>query len=128
MTGLLTLALLVVCAKWLFAFLLFAFYYGHDYGTASLIAVGLSQISEFSFVLASHGRSMGIISREAYFLMLGTTALTFLSTPFLWRLSTYLLPPNPPPHADLSDPAEDAAASPPQLVRSRGRDSLNLNV
>lgn len=50
------------------------------------VAIGLSQISEFSFVVASRGKKHGIISRESYFLILGTTALTLLLTPLLFKL------------------------------------------
>ena len=57
--GLLFLTATVVLMKYASAFSLFAFYYRYDYGSASLVALGLSQISEFSFVLASHGRQLG---------------------------------------------------------------------
>ena len=120
---------MVVSAKYLTALALFRFYFGYDWPSASLVALGLSQVdptsspggtypyspkpsaptsdwclpiptlltvslqvSEFAFVLASHGRQMGMISREGYFLLLGTTALSFLSTPILWKISKRLLP------------------------------------
>jgi len=116
--GLMTLTALVVTVKYSGTFMLFAFYYRFDYPSASLVALGLSQISEFSFVLASHGRQLGIISREAYFLLLGTTALSFLSTPFLWRLSKRLLPPPTEYHVNPSDeecPADSHPAIDPKF-------------
>lgn len=53
---------------------------------AALIAgLGLAQIGEFSFVLASEGRSLGLVSRQVYLLILGTTAVTLVLTPFVLR-------------------------------------------
>ncbi|XP_078694438.1 transmembrane and coiled-coil domain-containing protein 3-like isoform X1 [Branchiostoma floridae x Branchiostoma belcheri] len=40
-----------------------------------LVAAGLAQVSEFSFVLGSRARRLGIISREVYLLVLGVTTL-----------------------------------------------------
>ncbi len=54
--------------------------------TALIAGIGLAQIGEFSFVLASEGQSMGLVSRRVYLLILGTTAVTLVLTPFLLRL------------------------------------------
>lgn len=54
---------------------------------AFTVAIGLSQISEFSFVVASRGKKHGIISRESYFLVLGTATITLLVTPILFKLA-----------------------------------------
>jgi CPA2 family monovalent cation:H+ antiporter-2 len=54
--------------------------------TALLTGLGLAQIGEFSFVLASEGRSLGLVSRHVYLLILGTTAVTLVLTPFVLRL------------------------------------------
>ncbi|KNC80754.1 hypothetical protein, variant [Sphaeroforma arctica JP610] len=51
---------------------------------AALASLGLSQISEFAFILASRGKTLKIISREVYFLILGTTTLTLLFVPLLF--------------------------------------------
>lgn len=51
--------------------------------TALIVGLGLSQIGEFSFVLASEGRALGLVSRHIYLLILGTTAVTLVLTPFL---------------------------------------------
>ncbi|AFY65534.1 cation:proton antiporter [Geitlerinema sp. PCC 7407] len=53
--------------------------------TALIAGVGLAQIGEFSFVLASEGQSLGLVSRRVYMLILGTTAVTLLLTPFVLR-------------------------------------------
>ena len=54
--------------------------------TALVVGLGLAQIGEFSFVLASEGRSLGLVSQRVYMLILGTTAVTLVFTPFVLRL------------------------------------------
>jgi monovalent cation:H+ antiporter-2, CPA2 family len=54
--------------------------------TAIIAGVGLAQIGEFSFVLASEGQALGLVSRRVYLLILGTTAVTLVITPFVLRL------------------------------------------
>lgn len=58
--------------------------------TSLLVGLGLAQIGEFSFVLASEGQVMGLVSRRVYLLILGTTAVTLVLTPFLLQLVPYL--------------------------------------
>ncbi|MEA5570272.1 cation:proton antiporter [Calothrix sp. UHCC 0171] len=55
--------------------------------TAIIAGVGLAQIGEFSFVLASEGQALGLVSRKVYLLILGTTAVTLVITPFVLRLA-----------------------------------------
>ena len=54
--------------------------------TALIVGLGLAQIGEFSFVLASEGQAMGLVSHRVYLLILGTTAVTLVLTPFVLRL------------------------------------------
>lgn len=54
--------------------------------TALITGLGLAQIGEFSFVLASEGQALGLVSRRVYLLILGTTAVTLVLTPFVLRL------------------------------------------
>ncbi len=54
--------------------------------TALIAGFGLAQIGEFSFVLASEGQALGLVSRHVYLLTLGTTAVTLVLTPFVLRL------------------------------------------
>ena len=54
--------------------------------TAIIVGLGLTQIGEFSFVLASEGQALGLVSRRVYLLILGTTAVTLVVTPFILRL------------------------------------------
>ena len=58
--------------------------------TAIIAGLGLAQIGEFSFVLASEGQSLGLVSRRVYLLILGTTAVTLVLTPFVLRLVPFL--------------------------------------
>jgi CPA2 family monovalent cation:H+ antiporter-2 len=53
--------------------------------TALIVGLGLAQIGEFSFVLASKGQILGLVSRRVYLLILGTTAVTLVVTPFVLR-------------------------------------------
>ncbi|GAC1459942.1 MAG: hypothetical protein NVSMB70_05190 [Chamaesiphon sp.] len=54
--------------------------------TALIAGLGLAQIGEFSFVLASKGQVLGLVSRRVYLLILGTTAVTLVLTPFVMQL------------------------------------------
>ncbi len=58
--------------------------------TALIAGLGLAQIGEFSFVLASEGQALGLVSRQIYLLILGTTAVTLIVTPFVLRLVPFL--------------------------------------
>jgi monovalent cation:H+ antiporter-2, CPA2 family len=60
--------------------------FGYPLKTALISGLGLAQIGEFSFVLASEGQSLGLVSRRVYLLILGTTAVTLVLTPFVLRL------------------------------------------
>jgi monovalent cation:H+ antiporter-2, CPA2 family len=57
--------------------------FGYSWKTALFTGVGLAQIGEFSFVLASEGQSLGLVSKQVYMLILGTTAVTLVVTPFV---------------------------------------------
>ena len=63
----------------------------YPWKTALMVGLGLAQIGEFSFVLASEGLSMGLVSRRVYLLILGTTAVTLVLTPFVLRLVPKIL-------------------------------------
>jgi monovalent cation:H+ antiporter-2, CPA2 family len=58
--------------------------------TALIVGLGLAQIGEFSFVLASEGRALGLVSQRIYLLTLGTTAVTLIITPFVLRFVPFL--------------------------------------
>ncbi|MGE5656120.1 MAG: cation:proton antiporter [Actinomycetota bacterium] len=65
--------------------------FGYPLKTALICGLGLAQIGEFSFVLASAGQAMGLVSRRVYLLIVGTAAVTLVLTPFLLRLMPQLL-------------------------------------
>lgn len=60
--------------------------FGYPLKTSLIVGLGLAQIGEFSFVLASKGQVLGLVSRRVYLLILGTTAVTLVLTPFVLRL------------------------------------------
>ena len=49
--------------------------FGYSLKTSLIVGLGLAQIGEFSFVLASKGQVLGLVSRRVYLLILGTTAV-----------------------------------------------------
>ncbi|ACK71370.1 sodium/hydrogen exchanger [Gloeothece citriformis PCC 7424] len=53
--------------------------------TSLIAGLGLAQIGEFSFVLASEGQRLELVSQKVYSIILGTTAVTLLLTPFILR-------------------------------------------
>lgn len=59
----------------------------HSLCTSTPIPTPSPKVSEFSFVLASRGKRMGVISRPMYYLLLSVTALTLLQAPLLWKLA-----------------------------------------
>ncbi len=63
----------------------------YPWKTALIAGLGLTQIGEFSFVLASEGQALGLVSHQVYLLILGTTAVTLVVTPFLLKLVPQLL-------------------------------------
>jgi CPA2 family monovalent cation:H+ antiporter-2 len=62
----------------------------YPWKTALIAGLGLAQIGEFSFVLASEGRVLGLVSQRVYLLILGTTAVTLVLTPFVLRLVPFI--------------------------------------
>lgn len=54
---------------------------------ACMVSVGLSQVSEFAFVLSSRAKSLGIIQKESYYVMVGITSVSLMLTPFLWQVA-----------------------------------------
>ncbi len=63
----------------------------YNWKTAFITGLGLAQIGEFSFVLASEGLNLGLVSRRIYLLILGTTAVTLILTPFVLQFAPKLL-------------------------------------
>ncbi len=58
---------------------------GRSLTTALLLAAGLAQIGEFSFILAGLGIDLGLMPERARDLVLGTSILTIFLNPFLFQ-------------------------------------------
>lgn len=86
-------------------------------------ALTMSQIGEFSFLLAQLGRGIGAIGEQLYALVVATTVLTMLLTPYLARLA-------PPiygrwsklrPKVRVPEPEEVASAAQHVVIAGGGR-------
>jgi CPA2 family monovalent cation:H+ antiporter-2 len=58
---------------------------GNDGKTSLRVGMGLAQIGEFSFIIATLGLSLGVISHFLYPVVVATSVLTTLLTPYLIR-------------------------------------------
>ncbi|CAN7047616.1 unnamed protein product, partial [Brassica rapa subsp. trilocularis] len=56
------------------------------YYLALTVGMSLAQIGEFAFVLLSRASNLHLIESKLYLLLLGTTALSLVTTPFLLKL------------------------------------------
>jgi len=64
---------------------------GFPLKTSLTVGLGINQIGEFSFVLAGVAQDENLFSDRLYDLVVGTTAVTLLITPFLLRSVPYWL-------------------------------------
>lgn len=64
---------------------------GYKPATALMVGLGLSQIGEFSFIIASLGESTGVTSSFLYPITVSVSAITTLTTPFLMRGSPHII-------------------------------------
>src|SRR6185503_3414149 len=64
-----------------------AFISGNDSRTSLRIGMGLSQIGEFSFIIAALGQSLNVTSGFLYPIAVTVSAITTLATPYLIRSS-----------------------------------------
>jgi CPA2 family monovalent cation:H+ antiporter-2 len=77
--------LIAIAGKFLITFaIVLAFRY--PIGTALMISAGLAQIGEFSFILASLGVQLKIMTREAQSLILATALVSISLNPFVFKL------------------------------------------
>ncbi|XP_065849900.1 K(+) efflux antiporter 4 isoform X3 [Euphorbia lathyris] len=60
--------------------------FGYSNKTSLLVGMSLAQIGEFAFVLLSRASNLHLIEGKLYLLLLGTTALSLVTTPFLFKL------------------------------------------
>jgi len=64
--------------------------FGYKGKTIPLVGAGMTQIGEFSFVLAALGLTVGAISEHLYSLILASAVITIILTPFIYSLTTNL--------------------------------------
>ncbi|CAN4097523.1 unnamed protein product [Withania somnifera] len=60
--------------------------FGYTNKAALLVGMSLAQIGEFAFVLLSRASNVHLIEGKVYMLLLGTTALSLVTTPLLFKL------------------------------------------
>ena len=78
---------------------------------AVTIAISLTQIGEFSFILADLGIGLGLMSEGARDLILGASILSILLNPVLFALAAKReASPNAPPAPDMPRPAPEPTA------------------
>ncbi|KAL9440338.1 hypothetical protein AB3S75_019072 [Citrus x aurantiifolia] len=60
--------------------------FGYNNKTSVLVGMSLAQIGEFAFVLLSRASNLHFVEGKLYLLLLGTTALSLVTTPLLFKL------------------------------------------
>jgi CPA2 family monovalent cation:H+ antiporter-2 len=106
--------LVIVLGKSLAAFLIVRAF-GHPLTTALTIAASLAQIGEFSFILATLGMSLDLLSADGRDLILGGAILSILLNPLLFLLldrATPWLKRREQATAEARAPATEAGAQP----------------
>ncbi len=79
------LAFLVVFGK-LFIVLVMGLFFPRPARTFLVVAVGLAQIGEFSFILGKAGVSLGLLTGDQYSLILAASLISIAVNPFMYRL------------------------------------------
>ncbi|XP_042034511.1 K(+) efflux antiporter 5-like [Salvia splendens] len=65
--------------------------FGYNLKASLVVGVLLAQIGEFAFVLLSRASNLHIVEGNMYLLLLGTTALSLVATPILFKLIPALM-------------------------------------
>ncbi|XP_027329491.1 K(+) efflux antiporter 6 [Abrus precatorius] len=60
--------------------------FGYNHKTSILVGMSMAQIGEFAFVLLSRASNLHLVEGKLYLLLLGTTALSLVTTPLLFKL------------------------------------------
>ncbi|KAJ7569551.1 hypothetical protein O6H91_01G083500 [Diphasiastrum complanatum] len=66
--------------------------FGYNFPTAISVGIALAQIGEFAFLLLSRAQTLGLVSRKLYLLLMGTSALSLVLTPFAFKIVIRLMP------------------------------------
>jgi CPA2 family monovalent cation:H+ antiporter-2 len=90
--GPLLVTMAVICLGTPLAALLLVRILGETWATAALLAVGLAQIGEFSFLLADLGIGLGVMPAAARDLILGASILLIVVNPVLFAVLDRLRP------------------------------------
>jgi CPA2 family monovalent cation:H+ antiporter-2 len=70
--------------------------FGYSWETSKRVGIGLTQIGEFSFILAQVSLSSGLISREIYNATLVASLVTILANATFFKFLPRLQPSTPP--------------------------------
>eukprot|EP00898_Chlorokybus_atmophyticus_P003865 jgi/Chlat1/447/Chrsp103S00009 len=81
--------LLTVCKALLVTFVVKLF--GYNMRTSLTVGMYMGNVGEFAFVLLSRASNLGLVQRNVYLLLLGTTALSLVSTPLVFRLTPHVI-------------------------------------
>ena len=65
--------------------------FNYPWRTSLLVGITVSQVGEFGFVLLSRAEYFGLVSFQLYLLLLGTSALSLLTTPLVYSLGRRLV-------------------------------------
>ncbi|MGH7036259.1 MAG: cation:proton antiporter, partial [Stellaceae bacterium] len=118
--------LLVVMVGGAGAALLMMRAFGYPLGTALLVAAGLAQIGEFSFILADLGIGLGLLPASGRDLVLGTSILSILANPILFAALERLRPWIDRRDGKPSSPDSEAEATREELRMTEQRDHAVL--
>lgn len=83
------LSTLVVAGKFLIVILM-GLFFKRPARTFLVIAIGLSQVGEFSFILGQGGLSLGLLQSNQYSLILAAALISITLNPFMYRLAPML--------------------------------------
>ncbi|MFT3893049.1 MAG: cation:proton antiporter [Anaerolineales bacterium] len=84
-----SLTLLVVLGKAIIVILL-GFFFPRPARTFLVVAVGLSQVGEFSFILGQGGLSLNLLNSDQYSLILAAALISITVNPFMYKLTPWL--------------------------------------
>ena len=89
-TTITALVITIVSSKALILGLIIKFL-GYDMKIALTVALGLSQVGEFAFVIINTGSRLKSLSIESFSLMISVTLVSMIATPALFRISNLIL-------------------------------------